>query len=65
MRVVVDMENCHGHARCASLLPELFDSDDLGYAIVKDEGRVPLALEERVRIVVQSCPERAIRTEEN
>ncbi len=33
MRVSIDPGLCQGHARCASLVPELFDIDDEGYGV--------------------------------
>ena len=62
MKVFVDSEKCQGHTRCNSLVPEVFDLDDNGYAVVR-EPSVPAALEERVRRAVQTCPEGAIRVE--
>ena len=60
MRVRVDGEKCQGHNRCFSLAPELFDVDDLGYSHERNDGIVPPALEEKARLAVANCPERAM-----
>jgi len=53
MHVHVDRERCQGHNRCYALAPELFDVDDLGNS-----------LEEKARLAVANCPERAISMSE-
>jgi len=65
MRVRVDGEKCQGHNRCFSLAPELFDVDDLGYSHERNGGIVPPALEEKARLAVANCPERAISLAED
>lgn len=42
------------------LAPELFDSDDLGYAHVRGEGIVPSELVDKAKLAVANCPEFAI-----
>ena len=42
------------------LAPELFDSDDLGYGVVRGEGIVPDELLEKAKLAVANCPEFAI-----
>ncbi len=58
-RVYVDSDACRGHGRCYDLAPELFESDDEGHSIVRDDtiddDVLPLA--ERA---AAACPERAI-----
>ena len=60
MRIHVDGEKCQGHNRCYSLAPDLFDSDDEGYAVLKVTGDVPEALEDDAVLAVDNCPEFAI-----
>ncbi len=60
MRVHIDSEKCEGHNRCVSVAPELFDSDDYGYAFVLGDGAVPPGQEEAARLAVANCPERAV-----
>ncbi len=60
MRVKVDGSKCQGHNRCYQAAPELFDLDDYGYSHERNEGRVPPELEEKARLAVKNCPERAI-----
>lgn len=59
MRVVLDLDVCQGHARCARLAPGVFGLDDAGYAVLKLED-VPPGQEGAVREAAAACPERAI-----
>ena len=60
MRVKVDGSKCQGHNRCFALAPELFELDDYGYSHERNEGVVAPELEEKARLAVANCPERAI-----
>jgi len=60
MRVEVDSEKCQGHNRCFALAGELFELDELGYATATDDGKVPSELEDKARLAIENCPERAI-----
>ena len=64
MKVRVETEKCQGHNRCFVVAPELFELDDYGYAHELNDGEVPPGLEEKARLAVQNCPERAIYIEE-
>ena len=64
MRVAVDPDKCQGHNRCYALAPELFDVDDLGNSFELNDGVVPPGLEEKARLAVANCPERAITMSE-
>ena len=59
MKAVVDLTKCSGHARCYATDPELFQIDDLGYAL-RPEFDVPAGAEDKAREGAASCPERAI-----
>ncbi len=59
-RVRVDGSKCQGHNRCFVSSPELFSVDDYGYAHERNEGVVPAELEEKAKLAVKNCPERAI-----
>jgi ferredoxin len=58
---------CAGHARCASLVPEVFDLDDDGYAYVlpgrehvdDDDARA------QGQLAIDNCPEQAIVLEDD
>jgi ferredoxin len=63
MRIRLDSEKCQGHGRCYALSPDLFDSDDEGYAVLKLDGEVPPALEHAARLAADNCPEFAIEIE--
>ena len=56
----VDSEKCQGHNRCYAIAPELFDVDDLGFATERNDGLVPVPLEDQARAAVANCPEFAI-----
>ena len=60
MKVRIDPERCQGHNRCCELAPELFDSDELGQAIARDDGVIPPGKEAQAQLCVDSCPEYAI-----
>lgn len=51
---------CSGHARCASVAPELFRLDDAGYIDMTDFEVKP-GMEELARRGARACPERALR----
>ena len=60
MRVKVDGSKCQGHNRCIQTASDLFDPDDYGYSHERNDGVVPPDLEEKARLAVKNCPERAI-----
>jgi ferredoxin len=64
MRVAVSSEACQGHQVCAAKMPELFGCDDLGYAVVLNDGQVPAGEEDIVGQVAANCPEQAIILDE-
>lgn len=56
--VCVDPDRCQGHNRCVVVAPEVFTTDEFGYASVKtDATGVSLEVVQRA---AQNCPERAI-----
>ncbi len=61
MRIKVDSDKCQGHNRCNTVAQELFDLDEYGYSHEKNDGAVPKELEEKARLAVANCPERAIK----
>ena len=63
MKIKFDRSACQGHNRCYMLAPELFDTDDEGYAILRIEGDVPSELEEKAQLTADNCPEYAIEVE--
>jgi ferredoxin len=64
MRVRIIEDRCQGHARCAELVPELFDLDAEGYSFVlPGREQIPDGDEhglERAMLAVDNCPEQAI-----
>lgn len=63
MKIHFDREKCQGHGRCYALVPDLFDCDDEGYAIVRNVGELDTAQEQGARLAADSCPEFAITVE--
>jgi ferredoxin len=59
MKVSIDLNKCSGHARCYAVDAELFQLDQSGYAL-HAEIEIPPGEEEKARLAVVSCPERAI-----
>lgn len=59
MKVVANQSLCSGHARCASVAPEVFDLTDDGY-IAFSEKEIEAGLEAQARRGVRACPERAL-----
>ena len=60
MRLQLDNSKCQGHGRCYALAPELFDSDDEGYSVLKVDGELSPEQEPAARLAVDNCPEFAI-----
>jgi ferredoxin len=63
-RVRVDSSKCQGHNRCYALAPGLFKVDELGYATARGDGVLRPETEEKARLAVENCPERAIEISE-
>ena len=64
MKVIANQTLCSGHARCASVAPEIFDLTDDGY-IGFAEKDVPPGLEAQARRGARACPERALQIVED
>lgn len=60
MQIKLDSSACQGHGRCYALAPELFDSDDEGYSVLKVDGELPSVMEDAGRLAADNCPEYAI-----
>jgi ferredoxin len=69
VRLTITPGQCQGHARCAALVPDIFDLDDEGDSfILPGRDRIPdgnQAAYEQALLAVDSCPEEAIRIEPN
>jgi len=59
MKVRIDKEACQGHGQCVILCPEVFEDDEQGFGVVRDEA-VPTEAEGDCERAAASCPERAI-----
>ena len=60
MRVTLNSDACQGHGRCYALAPQVFDTDDEGYAMLLVTGDVPTGLEDAAQLAADNCPEYAI-----
>ena len=59
MKVRIDTTKCAGHGQCAANGPDLFQLDDLGYALPLD-AEVSPHLHAQGHAGADACPERAI-----
>lgn len=63
-RISIIEGRCQGHARCAALVPKLFDLDADGYSVVlPGHEEIPDGDEEtldQALLAVENCPEQAI-----
>lgn len=60
MQITFHSDRCQGHNRCTLLAPELFESDDEGFAVPLIHGDVPAALMAKAQLAADNCPEYAI-----
>jgi ferredoxin len=60
MKVRLDSSVCDGFGKCASHAPNIFELDEWGYAIVKDDGLVPKEEEGPAQRAAIDCPVQAI-----
>ena len=60
--VVSNTVQCAGHARCASVAPEIFELDDNGYN-VEAVRQIPAGLTALALRAARACPERAIHVQ--
>jgi ferredoxin len=61
-RVSADLDRCQGHGKCVIECPQVFDSDEQGYVLLRLDD-VPDSLRDAVRRCVDDCPEGALRTD--
>lgn len=59
MRILIDGDACTGHGRCYSLVPQLFESDEMGHSFALIEV-VGDGDEAAARSAMLNCPEQAI-----
>ena len=59
LKVVVDVKRCLGSGNCLATVPEVFDQEDNGTAIVLN-ANPPDELRDALEHAVQSCPGLAI-----
>ncbi|WP_109526647.1 MULTISPECIES: ferredoxin [Nocardia] len=63
MRVALNHALCQGHARCATLAPELFELDDNGY-VTTQSHEISADVEDAARLGAKVCPEKVISVQE-
>jgi ferredoxin len=59
MKIELDVNTCAGHGLCASLAPDVFDLDELGYA-EQPAGETPAEFRPQATKAAIACPEGAI-----
>ena len=64
VKIAVDGDKCRGHARCNASAPRVFPLGDDGYVALDGEIEVDDALRRQAQDGANSCPERAITTEQ-
>ena len=64
MKVTVDVQRCVGHARCASVAPDVYSLNDEGFNVTA-EKEVDPALRASALRGMRACPERAITVHES
>jgi ferredoxin len=63
MRLEIDLNACVGHGRCYAEAPHAIDADDEGRGVVLD-SEVPEQWHDEARLAAISCPEQAVRLDE-
>lgn len=58
--VVIDPDRCQGHGNCLVECPDVFESDDNGYAAVRLSTSDDQAVIAKIRRAASHCPESAI-----
>jgi ferredoxin len=58
-KVVTDPGRCQGHGKCVTECPEVFDTDEQGFVVVR-AGEIPDSLRAAVQRCVDDCPEGAL-----
>jgi ferredoxin len=60
MRVEVDLDKCTGHGICESIAADVFEVQDDGTVLIRENER-PDADRERMQQAVTQCPAAALR----
>ncbi|MCR2764340.1 ferredoxin [Microbacterium sp. zg.B48] len=60
MKLTLNAELCEGFGACARHLPEVFELDEWGYAVLLADGVVPQGKENLARRAMDDCPVLAI-----
>lgn len=63
MKVHVDTGRCSGHGQCAVYGPDVFELDEVGYALPITEQVAP-ELAAQAHDGADACPERAVTIED-
>jgi ferredoxin len=58
-RVSADLGRCQGHGKCMIECPQVFDSDEQGYVVLRVQD-IPDSLRAAVQRSVEDCPEGAL-----
>jgi ferredoxin len=67
MKIHVDKLRCEGHGMCWATAPAVFRADNAGYVVVPADKLivVPIGQEVAAEGAVGSCPENALRVEDD
>jgi ferredoxin len=60
MRVTLDPTKCQGYGACAETCPSVFETDEFGFAALRNGGVVPEGDERAAARAIGGCPEHAI-----
>lgn len=58
-KISADLDRCQGHGKCMIECPQVFDSDEQGYVVLRVQD-IPDSLQAAVRLSVEDCPEGAL-----
>lgn len=60
MKVQVDRDACQAYGICALTAPQVFGSDDDGYAVLVVDGELPAELADDASEAIRACPVQAL-----
>ena len=61
MKLTLDEDICDGFGACHQHLPEVFELDEWGYAVLLNDGIVPTGKENQAQRAIDDCPVLAIK----
>jgi ferredoxin len=61
-KISADPDRCQGHGKCMIECPQVFDSDEQGYVVLRIQD-IPDSLRAAVQRSVDDCPEGALHAD--